>query len=115
MDFILRAALLAQGGGEGFPLVMLLPLAIVAMYWLMIARPQRREMMAKAQMLKNLKKNDHVVTTSGIYGVVTNVRLEANEVTLRVDDSSNAKLRLTLPSIARVVSSSSADETKEAT
>lgn len=93
--------------------MLLMPLAIIAMYWLLIARPQRREMTAKAEMLKGLKKNDHVITTAGIYGVVTSVRLEANEVTLRIDDTSNTKLRMTLNSIARVIGQG--EETKEAT
>jgi len=98
---MLSAVLFAQAEG-GNPMSFLFPfLLIIPMFWLLILRPQKREMMAKAEMLKNLKKNDHVITTSGIYGVVTNVRLEANEVTVRIDE--NAKLRLTLASIAKVV------------
>lgn len=114
-ESIVRATLFAQAaGGDPFPMSMLiLPISILLMYWLLIARPQKREMMVKADMLRNLKKNDHVVTTSGIYGVVTNVRPDANEVTLRIDESSNAKLRMTLTSISRVVGQS--EETKEAT
>lgn len=114
IDPISCVLLAQQGGGEAFSLPMLLmPLAIIAMYWLLIARPQRREMTAKAEMLKALKKNDHVITTSGIYGVVTSVRLEANEVTLRIDEASNAKLRMTLNSIGRVIGQG--EETKETT
>ena len=54
-------------------------------------------------MLGALKKNDRVITAGGVYGVVTNVHREADEVTLKVDESSNVKLRVTLSSIARVL------------
>ena len=43
-----------------------------------------------------------MVTVGGIIGVVTNVDRDKNEVTLKVDESTNTKLRLTLGSIARV-------------
>ena len=44
------------------------------------------------------------ITIGGIYGVVANVNKEANEVTVKVDEATNTKLRLTLGSIARVLS-----------
>ena len=50
-----------------------------------------------------LKKNDHVLLNCGIFGVVTNVRPDSDEVTIRVDESSNTKLRITRGSIARVI------------
>ena len=55
-------------------------------------------------MLEAVNKNDRVVTIGGIYGVVANVNKEANEVTVKVDEATNTKLRLTLGSIARVLS-----------
>jgi preprotein translocase subunit YajC len=52
-----------------------------------------------------LKKNDRVLTSSGIIGVVTNVSKESNppEVTLRIDETTSAKLRVTLNSVAQVL------------
>ena len=44
-----------------------------------------------------------MVTIGGIYGVVTNVHREADEVTIKVDEATNTKLRMTLGSIARVL------------
>jgi len=51
------------------------------------------------QMLKNLKKNDAVVTTGGIFGTVVNVKPDA--VTLRVDD--NVRIDVEPSAIARLV------------
>ena len=57
-----------------------------------------------------MKKNDRVLTTGGIYGVVTNVHREANEVTIKVDESTNTKLRMTLGSIAQVLGDEPSEE-----
>ena len=49
-------------------------------------------------MISSLKKNDHVVTVGGIHGVVTNVNRDGEEVTvtIKVDEATNTKLRITL-------------------
>ncbi len=91
-----------DGGGSGFGLWPAVIASLVAMYLIMI-RPERRRERELQQKLEALKKNDRVITTGGIYGVVTNVRREVDEVTLKVDEDSNTKLRVTLRSIARVV------------
>ncbi|MBL8829545.1 MAG: preprotein translocase subunit YajC [Planctomycetaceae bacterium] len=106
-EFFVRGGLIAQQAGDppgGLAMMFMPILMIVALYWMLIARPQKREMMAKADMLKSLKKNDHVLTVGGIYGVVTNVRPEANEVTLRVDETNNTRIKVTMTSIIRVTS-----------
>ena len=48
-----------------------------------------------------MKPNDHVVTIGGIYGGVTNVHREADQVTIKIDESNNPKIRVTLSSIAQ--------------
>ncbi len=76
---------------------------IFAVFWFLILRPMNREKSRQASLLSAMKKNDRVLTNSGIYGVVTNVSKESNEVTIRVDESNNVKLRMTLNSIAQVL------------
>lgn len=86
------------------PISMIFPMvAIGLLMWVMLIRPQRREKATREAMVAALKKNDRVLTVSGIYGVVTNVRPEADEVTVRVDDASNTRLRMTMSSILRVL------------
>ena len=85
-------------------LLMFLPfVAIIVLFYFLMVRPQRREQSRRQAMLDSVQKNDHVVTIGGIYGVVTNVHREADEVTIKVDESTNTKLRVTLSSIARVI------------
>lgn len=96
------------GAGSGLG-TMLIPLvAIGFLFYFLIMRPQSREQSRRQAMLGALKKNDRVITAGGVYGVVTNVHREADEVTLKVDEASNVKLRVTLSSIARVLGDESA-------
>jgi preprotein translocase subunit YajC len=95
----------AGGGGAGaFGLWPAVIVSLIAMYLLMIRPERAREKELKAR-LENLKKNDRVLTASGIYGVVMNVRREVDEVTLKIDEDTGAKLRCTMRSIARVLES----------
>ena len=82
-------------------LLMMLP--IFVLFYLLFIRPQRKEATTRQTMLDNMKKNDRIVTVGGILGVVTNVDRDKKEVTIKVDESSGTKLRMTLTSIARVL------------
>lgn len=84
------------------------------LFYFILLRPQRNESRARQEMLKSLKKNDRVITTGGIYGVITNIQPDADEVTLKVDESTNTKLRLTLNSIARRLGDDTAGGEKDA-
>jgi len=78
-------------------------------YWLLL-RPQGKEKAKRQDLLESLKKNDRVVTIGGIYGVVTNVQRESDEVTIKVDEATNAKLRVTRGSIARVLADQASNQ-----
>ena len=57
----------------------------------------------RESLLANLKKNDEVLTSSGIIGVVQNLRPEEDEVTVRIDD--NCKVRMKKSSIVQIIKS----------
>jgi preprotein translocase subunit YajC len=89
----------------------LLPfVAIFVLFYFLLIRPQRREQARRQEMLSAVKKNDRVVTIGGVYGVVANVNREADEVTLKVDEATNTKLRVTLSSVGRVLGDDSSDD-----
>ncbi|MFW5692660.1 MAG: preprotein translocase subunit YajC [Thermoguttaceae bacterium] len=99
-----RALLFAQDGGGSGLLSMLLPfLAIGVLFYFLLIRPQRIEQQKHQAMLEAVKKNDRVVTIGGIYGVVANVQRESDEVTLRIDENNNTRIRVTFGAIARVL------------
>ncbi|MHC4402723.1 MAG: preprotein translocase subunit YajC [Planctomycetota bacterium] len=78
-------------------------LPIGFLFWFLLIRPQSQERKRRQAMLDAVKKNDHVITIGGIYGVVTDVRREANKITIRIDETSNLKIRVTFGSIAQIV------------
>ena len=88
------------------PLNYLLLLLVSVYVYLMFLQPKagRKEQREQVERLKNLKKNDRVVTISGIHGIVSNINTEAGTITLRVDENSNAKLTVDRMSIRTVLS-----------
>lgn len=115
--FAAEAGEAAAQPGQPSLLQMLAPmwpfaLVIVLMYFMWI-RPQRIEQRKHQEALASLKKNDRVITIGGIFGVVTNVRREEDEVTLRVDEDTNTKIRVRLSAIARVLPPEAEDQEKK--
>jgi len=81
-------------------MAMLFPfLMMFLIFYVLVFRPQSKARKEHQQMLKNLKKNDAVVTNGGIFGTVVNVKPDA--VTLRVDD--NVRIDVEPSAIARLV------------
>jgi preprotein translocase subunit YajC len=105
IDLLSSSFLLGQQEqNPGGLLFTLMPLVLVfVLYMVLIQRPQKRQQQLRQEMLKAIKKNDRIVTIGGIYGVVTNIQADANEITVRVDEGTNTKLRMTLSSIERVI------------
>jgi preprotein translocase subunit YajC len=86
-------------------LVSYLPFVLVmAVAWFMLYKPERERMKKQQELLAGLKKNDRVLTASGIYGTVANVDRAADRVSLKVDESENVRLTVTLASISKVLS-----------
>ena len=82
-------ALLAQAPASGFAMFLPLVLIMVIFYFLMIMPAQRRQKKV-AEMLKELKNGDKVITTGGIYGTI--VGLEDDSVQLRIAEQVKIKV-----------------------
>ena len=95
----------AGGGGGGSQLMPTLVMfaAMFAIFYFLMIRPQQRQKAQREQMLRAIKRGDKVVTTSGMFGTVTN--LSDTTVTLRVADQ--VKLEFERGSIGRVVEAQS--------
>ena len=98
-SFALLAAAPA-GGGSGItmlPLLLLIPL----MYFVMI-RPQQKRQKQHRELLSGLKTGDRVVTSSGIHGLIANVK----DTTFLLKVADNVKIEIDKSSIAGVERSS---------
>jgi preprotein translocase subunit YajC len=61
----------ASGGG----FTSLIPLILImVIFWVLLIRPQQKRMKEHAELIKELKKGDKVITGGGIYGRITNVK-----------------------------------------
>src|SRR5829696_6941764 len=79
----------APGGSPAWMQVLPMVLLFAAMYFLMIA-PQRKKQKEHEKMLKSLESGDEVVTTGGIYGVITNVK--DDRFVVRVADNTKIEI-----------------------
>ena len=73
MDFFIRDAY-AQGGGGGdptFSFIMLI--ALFAVFYFVLIRPQSKRQKEHKAMVASLSKGDEVVTNGGLLGRITNV------------------------------------------
>jgi preprotein translocase subunit YajC len=99
----------AQEAPTWGPLMPLLFIIFFGIFFLYL--PARRERQRQAEMRGGLKKRDKVVTTSGIIGVVDNIKDE--EVSLKIDENSPVRLRVIKASIDRVLVADEANKDKE--
>ena len=76
-------------------------------FWFILMRPERKERKRKAAMLENLKKNDRVLTSGGLYASVAAVH--DNEIVLKFDDGPT-RVRALKSAIASVLTD---DEPKD--
>jgi preprotein translocase subunit YajC len=88
----------APGGGLPAFLIMVLPLFVI--FYLMVYLPGQREEKLRKAAVANLKKNDRVLTTSGIYGTVSTIDPDQDRIVIR---SADTRLEVTRSSVARVL------------
>ena len=93
MDFVSEAW--AQSAGatpdSSAGLLSLIPFVLIfIVFYFLLILPQQRRQKKQRELLEAVKKGDKVITSSGIWGTVTN--LDKETVTLQVAD--NTKIRL---------------------
>jgi len=77
---------------------MFLGLMFVMMYFILFRGPRKKQQQHK-QMVQTLAKNDKVRTIGGIIGTVVDVK--DDEITLKVDESNNTKIKVLPSAIGR--------------
>src|SRR5207248_9004311 len=91
----------AQAAAGGAPdstaaLLQYLPLVgIVAIFYFLLIRPQTQKAKEHSKMLKELKRNDEVVTTGGLIGRIT----ELGDKLVTLEIAPNVRVRVERPQI----------------
>lgn len=106
MSFLSGMILLAQATGPAntdqqppFFMNLILPMGILVLFYFILWRPMQKQEKDRKNLLGNLKKNDRVLTSAGIYGTVISISEAEDEIVVKVDD--NTRLRMTKGSILR--------------
>jgi len=63
---------------------------IFLIFYFLIIKPQRKKQKEHQEMVTNLKKNDEVVTTGGLYGTIVNIK--ETTFVLRVDENTKVEV-----------------------
>jgi preprotein translocase subunit YajC len=87
-------------GAFGSYNLIFLGLMFVLMYMILFRGPRKKQQQHK-QMVQTLSKNDKVRTIGGIIGTVVDIK--DDEITLKVDESNNTKIKVLPSAIGRNV------------
>lgn len=95
--------LLAQNSQQGSSaLALFLPLLLMGgVFYFLLIRPQQKRARAQQALLSAVEPGDEVITTAGIYGVVTH--LDEDEGTVEIEIAPNTRIRMVKSGIARRV------------
>lgn len=94
----------AEGAANPLVSLPIIPYVLIFLvFWFLVIKPQKDKQKEHADMLKNIKKNDEVVTASGIHGTV--VLVKDKTVVVRVDD--NVKIEFDKEAITKITSTKS--------
>ena len=81
--------------------LLFLGVMFLLMYMLLFRGPRKKQQQQK-QMMQALTKNDKVQTIGGIIGTVVDIK--DNEITLKVDESNNTKIKILRSAIGKNLS-----------
>jgi preprotein translocase subunit YajC len=79
----------AAGGGSGFGALFPL-IAMFAIFYFLLIRPQQKKQKEHRQMLGELKKGDRIVTSGGLHGRITGIT--DTVVTLEISEKVRVKV-----------------------
>lgn len=99
-----------SGGGSPMSLIFMIIAIFAVMYFLMI-RPQQKQKKQQQSMLSQLSKGDKIVTSGGIHATIVGVK----DTTIIAKIADNVKVEMNRSSISQVVSSRTQKQQEEKT
>jgi len=90
-----------KGIFDNYANLLILALMVAVMYLVLFRTPRKKQQEHK-QMVESLQKNDKVRTIGGIIGTVVDIK--DDEVTLKVDESTNTKIKVVASAIGKKLS-----------
>jgi len=91
-----------QGTGSGSPMSLIfMVIAIFAVMYFLMIRPQQRQKKQHQSMLSQISKGDKIVTAGGLHGTVTGVK----DTSVIVKIADNVKVEINRSAVSQIVSS----------
>ena len=82
-----------EQGAQVNPLISFLPLILmVAVFYFLLIRPQRKRQRELQKMIEDLKKGDRVITSGGIIGTVTSIQNDYLVIKMGQDDGTKVEI-----------------------
>lgn len=100
MGILLTGADAAGAGGAGLISMLLMYAVVIGAMWFFLMRPQNKEKKRVAAMLASLAIGDVVLTTSGFYGVV--IDMKDDMVIVEFGSNKNCRIPMEKSAISRV-------------
>ena len=76
------------------------------LFFFIVIWPQQRQaktqQMAHEKALAGMKKNDRVITSGGIHGVIIQANADEPVITIRIDEISGARMTVNRDAVAKV-------------
>jgi preprotein translocase subunit YajC len=91
MSLYLPFAQQAPTAGPGMGAFLFQIVAIVAIFYFVLIRPQQKERKRHEEALKALKKGDEIVTAGGLVGEVLHIPAATGEAGVKMDDRITVK------------------------
>lgn len=111
MPYILLEAAPTAPAASGNPFGSLIFfVAIFAIMYFLMIRPQQKRQKEMQRMLDSLQVNDRVITSSGILGRVTSIKPDKNIVVVEIDDTNKIRVEFQRSAIAAIVNANEADK-----
>jgi len=79
----------------------IIPIVMIFLVVMMFSAP-RKQKKERKKLEQSLEKNDRILTIGGIYGTIVDIK--DDEVTVKVDESNNTKIKMTRSAIGRNMS-----------
>ena len=98
---MMRLAGEAAGGIGSYGMIIYL-VAIVAVFYFILIRPQRKEQKNQAARLASLEIGDSIRTSSGFFGTIIDISEEGNTVIVEFGNNKNCRIPMLKEAIVEV-------------
>ena len=98
---LMRLEQATQGGMSGYVTIFYL-VAIFAVFYFLMIRPQQKERKSQAARLASLEIGDSIRTSGGFFGTVIDINDEGNTVIVEFDNNKNCRIPMLKEAIVEV-------------